>query len=168
MARVYVGLGSNIDPERNLRVGVAELRERFGALTLSPTYQSASVGFDGDDFLNLVVGFDSELAPTKIVAQLEDIHQVAGRVRAEEKFLSRTLDIDLLLVDDLVIDGPPTRLPRTDVLDCAFVLKPMVDIAPDLVHPETGETLAAHWAQFDRQSQALSPYELDLDISGTD
>jgi 2-amino-4-hydroxy-6-hydroxymethyldihydropteridine diphosphokinase len=163
MARVYVGLGSNIEPEQNLRVGVAELRKRFGPLRLSPTYESASVGFDGDDFLNLVAGFDSELSPAELVAELEEIHEIAGRVREEERFLSRTLDIDLLLVDDLVTDGPPTKLPRADVLDCAFVLKPMVDIAPDLVHPESGTTLAEHWAHFDQASQPLQAYELDLD-----
>jgi 2-amino-4-hydroxy-6-hydroxymethyldihydropteridine diphosphokinase len=164
MARVYVGLGSNIEPERNLRVGVAELRKRFGVLSLSPTYESASVGFDGDDFLNLVAGFDSDLTPAQIVAQLEEIHQIAGRVREEERFLSRTLDIDLLLVDDLVTDGPPTKLPRADVLECAFVLKPMVDIAPDLIHPESGDTLATHWAEFDQASQPLRPFDLDLDV----
>lgn len=145
-----------------MRIGVAELRKRFGTLTLSPTYKGASVGFDGDDFLNLVAGFDSTFQPADLVGQLEEIHEVAGRVREEERFLSRTLDIDLLLVDDLITDGPPTKLPRKDILDCAFVLKPMVDIAPDLVHPESGKTLAWHWANFDQASQPLRPYELEF------
>lgn len=163
MARVYVGLGSNIEPEKHLRVGVAELQKRFSDVVLSPTYQSASVGFDGADFLNLVAGFETDLSPVEIVEQLEEIHDVAGRVRAEERFLSRTLDIDLLLVDDIVTSGPPTRLPRTDVLECAFVLKPLIDIAPDLVHPVTARPLLEHWQEFDVTGKAVHLFDIDFE-----
>lgn len=163
MPRIYLGLGSNIEPEANLRLGVRELRRRFGPLTLSPTYKSRSVGFDGEDFLNLVAAFDGEHSPAEIVEQLEEIHTLAGRVRENERFLSRTLDIDLLLVGDLVTDGPPTRLPRADVLECAFVLKPLVDIAPDLVHPVSRKTMEEHWNAFDREGQPLEDYRLELD-----
>ncbi len=161
MTRVYLGLGSNVDPLPNLKLGIRELERRFGALTLSPTYQSAAVGFEGDDFLNLVAGCDSELSPAEVVEQIEEIHVLAGRERSKEKFNSRTLDIDLLLYGELVTDGPPTRLPRTDVLDCAFVLKPMVDIVPGLRHPETGQTLADPWAAYDKASQPLTEVSLD-------
>jgi 2-amino-4-hydroxy-6-hydroxymethyldihydropteridine diphosphokinase len=159
---VYFGLGSNIDPEPNLKLGVNELRRRFGAIDVSPVYLSPAIGFEGADFLNLVVGCDSELSPAELVDEIEAIHGLAGRERTKEKFNARTLDIDLLLVGDLVTDGPPTRIPRSDVLDCAFVLKPMVDIAPDLAHPETGQTLAEHWDAFDQDSQPLTEVTLPL------
>ena len=161
MTRVYLGLGSNVDPVPNLKLGICELKRRFGDLDLSPVYQSAAVGFEGDDFLNLVAGCSTNLSVTEVVEQIEEIHVVAGRERSTEKYNSRTLDIDLLLYDDLITDGPPTRLPRRDVLDCAFVLKPMVDIEPQLRHPETGRTLAAHWSEFDQASQPLTEISLD-------
>ena len=65
MTRVYLGLGSNVDPEPNLRLGIRELRRRFGELAVSPTYRSAAVGFEGDDFLNLAIGCDTNLTPAR-------------------------------------------------------------------------------------------------------
>ena len=146
MARVYLGLGSNIDPENNLRLGVAALRDSYGNLDISPVYKNAAVGFEGPDFLNLVVGLDSDDSPTRIQACIERIHKQAGRHRGEEKLASRPLDIDLLLYDDLVLEDPP--LPRSDVLDYAFVLQPLADLAPDVVHPISGQTIAEHWQAF--------------------
>ena len=66
MTTIYLGLGSNVDPQRNLRFGLDELRRRFGELVISPTYQSAAVGFSGDDFLNLVVAAESDADPVAI------------------------------------------------------------------------------------------------------
>ena len=163
MTTIYLGLGSNVDPQRNLRLGIDELRRRFGELVISPTYQGAAMGFDGDDFLNLVVSADSDASPEAIRDELEDIHRLAGRQRNEERFSSRTLDIDLLLAGDLIMNKPPIRLPRTDVLEYAFVLKPLVDIAPDVRHPETGRTFLEHWQGFDQDSQPLTEVDLDPD-----
>lgn len=160
MTTIYLGLGSNVHPRRNIRLGIEQLSKRFGELVISPTYQSASVGFDGDDFLNLVVAAESDADPVSIRDALEDIHRLAGRQRDEERFSSRTLDIDLLLAGDLVTDGPPIRLPRTDVLEYAYVLKPLVDIAPDVVHPRTGRTFLQHWQEFDQASQPLLEVEI--------
>lgn len=155
MARVFLGLGSNIEPEANLRLGVLELRRRYGELELSNTYQSAAVGFDGADFLNLVVVLESDDSPMSINAQIAAIHAMAGRQRGESKFSSRPLDIDLLLYDDLIMDEPPLRLPRADILDYSFVLRPMAELVPDLVHPVTGRTMAEHWQAFDNDRQPL-------------
>ena len=161
MATIFLGLGSNVDPERNLRFGLEALKRRFGELVISPTYRSAAVGFDGDDFLNLVVAAESDDDPETIRDALEDIHHLAGRQRNEERFSSRTLDIDLLLAGDLVTAGPPIRLPRTDVLEYAYVLKPLADIAADVRHPETGRTFLEHWQGFDQDSQPLTEVDLD-------
>lgn len=162
MAKVYLGLGSNIDPEENLRRGVRELRQRFGELELSGVYRSAAAGFEGDDFLNLVAGMKTDHSPLAINEQIEEIHRIVGRRRGEERYSSRSLDIDLLLYDDLIVDEPPLRLPRCDILEYSFVLRPFAELAPELVHPQTGRTLAEHWHAFDEQSHPLEPVHLIL------
>ena len=155
MATVYVGLGSNIDPEHNLHLGLRELRDRFGELQLSAVYRSKAVGFEGDDFLNLVAEFESDESPSVICEHIELIHNIVGRDRESGKWESRQLDIDLLLYNDLVLDEPPVRVPREDVLKYSFVLRPMAEIAPDLTHPVTGKTMLEHWQEFDEASHPL-------------
>ena len=162
MAKIYLGLGSNIDPENNLRLGVRELRRRYGELQISDLYKSAAVGFEGPDFLNLVVGCESAASPVEVHEDIESIHQMAGRRRDEEKFSSRPLDIDLLLYDDLVIDEGPVRLPRSDVLEFGFVLRPLAELAPDLVHPVTGKKILEHWRSFDSTRHPLTPVSVIL------
>lgn len=155
MATVYLGLGSNIDPEQNLHLGVAELRRRYGDVELSAVYRSPAVGFDGDDFLNLVARFESDQSPASICDEIEVIHNLSGRDRSGGKWEARTLDIDLLLYNDLVVDEPPVRVPRDDVLDYSFVLRPLAELAPDLLHPVTGRTMLEHWQDFDAEDQPL-------------
>jgi 2-amino-4-hydroxy-6-hydroxymethyldihydropteridine diphosphokinase len=156
VASVYLGLGSNIAPEENLRLGIRELQHHYGALTISNVYRSKSVGFDGPDFLNAVVGFESGDSPASINELIESIHDKAGRCRGSDRYSSRPLDIDLLLYDDRVIDDGRLHLPRADVLEYGFVLGPLAEIAPDLVHPETGVSIAAHWAEFDKTQNPLT------------
>ena len=83
------------------------------------------------------------------------MHKLSGRVRGSEKWASRPLDIDLLLYNDQVIDKPPVRVPRSDILEYSFVLRPMAELAPDLVHPVTGKTMLQHWQEFDVDSHPL-------------
>jgi 2-amino-4-hydroxy-6-hydroxymethyldihydropteridine diphosphokinase len=153
MARVYLGIGSNVEPERNLRLAVRELRQRFGKLDLSPVYRNPPLGFEGDDFLNAVIGLDTGLAPDELLRRMEDIHAAAGRRRDARKLVSRTLDIDLLLYDRLVVDEPGLRLPRSDVLRYNFVLRPLAELAPEVIHPVTGERLAEHWRRFQADAE---------------
>lgn len=162
MATVYLGLGSNIDAGKNLRLAVAELRRLFGDLTVSPVYRSAPVGFAGPDFLNLVVALATDRPPLELLAEIERIHTTAGRSRGPDKFSSRPLDIDLLLYGDTVDPTPPLRLPRRDILEYGFVLRPLADIAPDLVHPLTGRRIAEHWRDFDVDSHPLTPVDVIL------
>lgn len=162
MARVYLGLGSNIRPEENLRLAIRELRQRYGDLILSPVYRSAAVGFHGDDFLNLVVGLDCDDSPIDIHGQIEIIHELAGRERGSERYSSRPLDIDLLLYDDLIAEYPGFQLPRDDVLKYSFVLRPLADLDPTLTHPETGRTISEHWQAFDASRQPLQPVSVIL------
>lgn len=162
MANVYLGLGSNIDAGKNLRFAIAELRSLFGDLEVSPVYRSAPVGFEGPDFLNLVVALTTDRPPLEVLAEIERIHAKAGRSRGPDKFSSRPLDIDLLLHGETVDPTPPLRLPRRDILEYGFVLRPLADIAPDLLHPVTGRRIAEHWREFDVDSHPLTPVDVIL------
>lgn len=149
MGRVYLSLGSNEDPEQHLAAALDELRQRFGALTLSPTYRTAAVGFDGPDFLNLAAGLDTDLEPEVLDAWLHALEDRHGRRRDVPRFSSRKLDVDLLLYDNRILRGTGhLELPRPELVSQAFVLKPMIDIAPDLVHPTLGRTLIELWRDF--------------------
>jgi len=163
MAQVYLGLGSNIDPGKYLSLGIRELSRRFGTLELSNIYSSKPVGFNGDDFLNLVVGLETEASPQEIHGVIEELHVLANRRRNETRFSSRTLDIDLLLYDDLVINDGVIHVPREDILEYSFVLGPLAEIAPEVEHPLTGKRIADHWAEFDKNSQPLALARIDSD-----
>jgi len=157
MARVYVSIGSNIGREQNIRAGVAGLQQRFGELILSSVYESEAVGFDGDSFYNLVAGFDTMLSPQQVAAELRAIEEEHGRVRNGPRFSSRTLDIDLLLYDDLILHEGKLEIPRDEITKNAFVLWPLAEIAPQLRHPQLGVSYDALWEDFDKPSQPLWP-----------
>lgn len=162
MAVAYLGLGSNLDADRNMRLAARELRRRLSVRAISPVYRSKALGFDGADFLNAVACVETDLAPEELIAELEHIHELAGRRRRDHKFVSRTLDIDLLLFDQAVGKAGRVVLPRSDVLEFSFVLKALADIAPDLPHPVTGKTIGEHWREFDAASHPLTPVDMVL------
>lgn len=156
MARVYLSLGSNQEPQRYLRAALDELRARFGALDVSPAYRSAAVGFDGADFINLAVGLDTELAPIPLNDWLHALEDRHGRRRDVPRYADRTLDVDIVLYDNLVTQGPGhLDIPRKE-LKHAFVLKPLADIAPQLRHPISGHTMAELWAAFPAEREPLT------------
>lgn len=161
MTTVYAGLGSNLRPEDNLRVAVRDLARQFGPLRLSPVYRNPAIGFEGDDFLNLVVGFDTDQEVAEVVDVFERLHGQAGRTRGGERFVSRTLDIDLLLYGDCIADEPP--LPRPDILEYLFVLQPLVDIAPGLRHPQTGRSLRDHLESGEIGHYGMQVVDIGLD-----
>jgi len=162
MALVYLGLGSNVDPAANLRLAVRELRRRFSLREISPVYRSAALGFAGDDFLNAVACVETPLKPAAVNEAIAEIHDLAGRERGAARFTARSLDVDLLLYDDLVSDTPQVHVPRHDVLDYGFVLRPLAEIAPDYRHPLTLRTLREHWEEFDQDLHPLTAVDIDL------
>lgn len=155
MARVYVSVGSNIDRERNIALALSLLEASFGELQRSSVYESEAVGFDSDPFYNLVVGFDTQDSPREIQDGLHCIEEASGRIRTKG-LSARTLDLDMLLYDDLVIDADGLVMPRTDITRYAFVLGPLAEIAGEQRHPVSGERYADIWAAFDEAGQTLS------------
>ena len=162
MARIYVSLGSNVDRELRIREAVDALRETFGEIELSPVYDTVAVGFEGDNFLNLVAGFESSLAVEKVAAAFHDIEERLGRDRSGPRFGNRAIDLDILLYDDLILDVPGIRVPRPEILVNAFVLKPLQDIAPDCRHPQTGQSFAELWRQMAPNAPQLERYPLEF------
>ncbi|HEY0178095.1 MAG TPA: 2-amino-4-hydroxy-6-hydroxymethyldihydropteridine diphosphokinase [Dokdonella sp.] len=161
MHRAWLSLGSNVEPERHLRAALAELRERFGALTVSPVYRFAAVGFDGPDFLNLAAGLDTELGPVALDAWLHALEDRHGRRRDVPRYSDRTLDVDIVLFDGVVQRGPGhLEIPRKELAE-AFVLKPLVDVAPTLRDPRSGRTLREAW---DAIAGTVAFERVDLDL----
>lgn len=146
MTEVFVGIGSNVEPERHVRQAVQLMRARFGALRLSPVYRNKAVGFEGDDFLNLVAAFDTALDVRELNTALDEIERACGRERGAARFSPRTLDLDLLLYGERV--DAASKLPRKEILEYAFVLKPLADLVPRHRHPVSGRSYADHWAKF--------------------
>jgi 2-amino-4-hydroxy-6-hydroxymethyldihydropteridine diphosphokinase len=161
MSRAWLSLGSNLEPERHLRAALADLRVRFGELLVSPTWRFPAVGFDGPDFLNLAVGIDTDLDPQTLNEWLHALEDRHGRRRDVPRFSSRTLDVDIVLYDDLVLDGPGhLEIPRKELAQ-AFVLKPLADIAPAVREPRSGRSLAELWAASAFSAVVFEQVELD-------
>jgi 2-amino-4-hydroxy-6-hydroxymethyldihydropteridine diphosphokinase len=159
MARVYVSVGSNIDRERNIEGALGALRKAYGTVEQSRIYETQAVGFDGDPFYNLVVAFDTDQSPQQVADVLSSIEDAHGRDRSKGKFSSRSLDLDLLLYDNLVLDEPGLHLPRKEILEYAFVLRPLAEIAGTMKHPVNGFSFAALWDEFDPTAQPMWPVE---------
>ncbi len=162
MATIYISLGSNINREQNTRAGINALKQAFGELVLSAVYESEAVGFDGDAFYNMVIACEVSTPVHQTNQILREIEDANGRDRSGPKFSSRTLDLDLLLYDDLQLNEKGLTLPRGEILKNAFVLWPLADIAPDLKHPEVNVSYAALWSAFDKSRENLKPIEFLL------
>lgn len=154
--RAYLSLGSNLEPERHLRLALDALAAAFGPLRVSPVYRTPAQGFAGPDFLNLAVAVDTRLPPHALRDWLHALEVRLGRDRTAPRLSSHTLDADLVLYGEQVVDdGDGLRLPRAD-LTAAYVLKPLVDIAPDARDPRSGRTLSALWTEHPERDRPLS------------
>lgn len=167
MPEVYVGAGSNMEPRRHLAAGLVALAEHYGVLRLSPVYRNRPVGFDGEDFLNMVIGFETDDAVTEVGATLAAIEAANGRTRTEAKFAPRTLDLDLLLYGDLVTEADGLELPRGEITRYAFVLKPLADLAGERLHPVLGRSFGELWAAFDQARHPLVEVDSDFVTEST-
>jgi 2-amino-4-hydroxy-6-hydroxymethyldihydropteridine diphosphokinase len=156
MPRVFVAAGSNVEPQRNLAKAAAELAREFPDIQFSPWYRNKAVGFEGEDFINFVVGFTTPLPVHEVVAKLRTIETLCGRPPGAPKWAPRSMDLDILLYGDLVHEEPGLTLPRPDLLKRPFMLGPMADLAPDLQHPTANATIGELWQRFDRASHTMT------------
>ncbi|MFT5838512.1 MAG: 2-amino-4-hydroxy-6-hydroxymethyldihydropteridine diphosphokinase [Flavobacteriales bacterium] len=157
---IYISVGSNVDKEKHTKAGLQGMYQAFGELTLSTVFESESVGFEGNNFYNLVIKANTKLSIAKVCLVLKQIEQDNKRQRVEQKFAPRTLDLDLLLYDQQVTTQP-IELPRPEVLYNAFVLKPMAEIASDETHPIVKKSYANLWQEYDKSQQKLWAIKFD-------
>lgn len=161
MTAIYLSLGSNVDRHKHIAAALDALMELFGELRISSVYESKSVGFNGSNFFNLVVGANTELAIGELSERLKKVEDANGRLRNGPKFSPRTLDIDILTYGDFVGVEAGVELPRTEITQNAFVLLPLSEIAPANVHPQLGRTYADLWSTYDQASQELWPIDFE-------
>ena len=162
-SEVYVAAGSNVDPERHLRIAAKEIARVFPGARFSGAYRNAAVGFEGEDFINFVVGFSTELPVEAVVAELQRIEGLCGRTRDAPKWAPRSMDLDILVFGDRVCDLPGLVLPRPDLLKRPYMLGPMAELAPDFLHPTRLSTMAQLWENFDRAAHSMVRVEIGLD-----
>jgi len=156
----YLGLGSNVDARNNISSGIDALRLAFDRVELSPIYQTAAFGFEGDDFINLVARIETEMSPLRLKEFLNGLEDQHDRNRSAPRYSDRTLDIDILLYDDLYLLSPALSIPRGEILSAAHVLKPLADLAPELVHPICRESIIGLWNGFPGREVSLLLIEL--------
>jgi len=163
MSEVYVAAGSNVDPERHLRIAAKEIARVFPGARFSGAYRNAAVGFEGEDFINFVVGFSTDMPVEAVIAELQRIEGLCGRTRDAPKWAPRSMDLDILVFGDRVCDLPGLVLPRPDLLKRPYMLGPMTELAPNFVHPTRLSTMAQLWENFDRAAHPMVRVEIGLD-----
>lgn len=161
MPVLSLSIGSNIDAATNIRVAIAALREHFGELDCSTVYESEAIGFEGDNFLNLVATVDTSERLADLIDFLKALEDRLGRDRNQPKFSGRTMDIDILTYGDNTGADCGITLPRAEITRNAFVLRPLAELLPDAVHSQSGLSFAELWQRFDQASQRLWPIEFD-------
>jgi len=154
MAHVYISLGSNVNREHYVVQGLNALEMEFGQLSLSSLFESESIGFDGAPFYNMVIGIVTEQSIETVTAVLRKIEYAHGRTVNAKKFSPRTLDLDLLLFDNLIL-STPVQIPRDEITTNAFVLWPLAELAPDRKHPIQQLTYQDLWQAYNKDSQQL-------------
>lgn len=142
MSRVFIALGSNVGVRLgNLRTAFDLLSTHLSNLQASPVYETEPVGYaDQEPFLNAVVSGQTDLSPHALLRQTQAIEEQLGRVRPFPN-APRTIDIDILFYDDLILEYTDLVVPHPRLHERFFVLVPLADVAPDLVHPKLGETV---------------------------
>ena len=146
----FISIGSNIDKEVHIPSSINILQQHFDNIILSSLYKTGAVGFDGDDFHNLIVQFDSTLEAKQVAKILRQIELNHGRTRDSRKYAARTLDLDLILYGEQVICDGRLQIPRDEIERYAFVLEPLAEIAPDLLHPVSHTSYIQLWDKFDK------------------
>jgi len=161
VTQVLVAAGSNIEPVANLRRALDVLARHYPRLQCSRAYRNAAVGFEGEDFVNLVVGFDTGADVQSVLAHLHEAEAECGRERNAPKWAPRSMDLDVLLFGDRVCDEPGLVLPRPDLVRRAYMLGPAAELAPATVHPTLGVTLADLWRDFAQGEHPMAAVDIE-------
>lgn len=157
MTRVFVAAGSNVEPEKNLAHACREIAQRWEDARFSRSFRNKAVGFDGPDFINLVVEFHTTESIDVVLAKLREIETACGRPRNAPKWASRAMDLDILLFGACIDKTPEYTVPRPDLLKRPYMLGPMAELAPGVVHPVAGKTIGELWQEFDRNGHEMVP-----------
>jgi len=160
VTQVLVAAGSNVEPRANLRRALDALARHYPRLRCSGAYRNRAVGFEGEDFINLVVGFDTDDDVHTVIDRLHEAESLCGRARNAPKWAPRSMDLDILLYGDRVCDEPGLVLPRPDLVRRTYMLGPAAEIAADTVHPTLGVTLGELWRNFTQVEHPLVAVEL--------
>ena len=160
--RVFVAAGSNVEPQKNLAHACAQIAHIWPDARFSRAYRNVAVGFEGPDFINLVTGFSAAQPLHFVIERLRGIETNCGRPRYAPKWASRTMDLDVLLYGDLVEKTADYTLPRPDLLKRPYMLGPLAELAPEVVHPVARRTIGELWNEFDHDGHAMTPVELAL------
>jgi 2-amino-4-hydroxy-6-hydroxymethyldihydropteridine diphosphokinase len=158
VAQIFIGMGSSINRMVNIRLGIGALEAEFGDIKASRLYESEAVGFNGRNFYNLVIKLHTDLNIENLILRLKRIEIKHGRPEKTVKFTPRTLDLDLLLYDQQI--DPKVDLPRAEILNNAFVLKPLSELAPKLKHPILEKTYQSLWKEYPQTKQKLWVIEM--------
>ena len=139
-AQCYLGLGTNLGDKRaNLFQAIGEIEKRIGRkVCLSSFYETEPWGFASENtFLNAVVCIETELSPTELLQQTQAIEQEMGRAHKSVNgaYSDRLIDIDILLMGDLMLQTPNLTIPHALMHQRLFVMEPLVEIAPEVIHP---------------------------------
>jgi 2-amino-4-hydroxy-6-hydroxymethyldihydropteridine diphosphokinase len=141
-SQVFIGLGSNLgDRLANLRAAIKSIQPEVQPIACSPVYETPPWGYEPQpDFLNQVVQAETDLGPAALLAHLKATEAALGR-KETFRYGPRTIDLDILFYEDLILDSPPLVIPHPALQERAFVLLPLADLAPDLQHPLTHRTV---------------------------
>jgi len=161
MAQVFVSLGTNVNRDENLHKGLLAMQQAFGSLTLSSLFESEAVGFDGAAFYNMVIAFSSDNSVEQVGEALREIEFTFGRTLDAKKFSPRTLDLDMLLFDDLILQTP-VQIPRDEITENAFVLWPLAEIAGQTLHPVLQKSYQTLWQNYNKNKQQLLKIPFDF------
>lgn len=164
MVWVTLGLGSSVDPENQLKACLDELLLTFQDLALSSVFESAPIGFSGDNFLNMVVGFETDMPLETLSPLLKSIEDKIGIDRSKGRLSPRKIDIDLLTYHFHAGNFAGRQLPRPDILENAYILWPLSQVSANKKHPGLKQTYKSLWKNYyaekrDEAQQQLWPID---------
>jgi 2-amino-4-hydroxy-6-hydroxymethyldihydropteridine diphosphokinase len=162
MGKVYLGLGTNLgDRELNLKKAIDKVEELIGSVVhISSIYETEPVGFKSKDkFLNMVAEVNTSLEPSLVMDMILKGEALLGRVRRGNKYTSRVIDLDILLFGDRIIKNDSLSVPHPKMHERRFVLVPLCEIAPDLVHPVLKKSIKTLLVECQDKSSVIKYFE---------